>query len=57
KKKLALQAAVLIKEEYDTPTFLNPLAPFAISSKVGDIKLTKGMAYLGYSFETATHPK
>ncbi|MDO8671291.1 MAG: ABC transporter substrate-binding protein, partial [Dehalococcoidia bacterium] len=57
KKKLATEAAVLAKGEANILTFVSLDTIFALSSKIGDIQLTKGNVVFGPSLSTITHAK
>ncbi|MDO8673957.1 MAG: ABC transporter substrate-binding protein [Dehalococcoidia bacterium] len=57
KKRLALEAAVLAKNEYTTLSVLDLRTVFAIDSKIGELIPIKGMAGLAPALETITHAK
>ncbi|MDO8672549.1 MAG: ABC transporter substrate-binding protein, partial [Dehalococcoidia bacterium] len=57
KKKLALEAAVMGRDEYSAFSALGVKTLIALSSKVGGLSPIKGMAVLGASLDTITHAK
>ncbi|MDO8669924.1 MAG: hypothetical protein Q7O66_00655, partial [Dehalococcoidia bacterium] len=57
KKKLALEAAVLAKNEYSLTGVLNIFTVLALGPKVGEITTVAGMATNAYNLATVTHPK
>ncbi|MDO8472741.1 MAG: ABC transporter substrate-binding protein [Dehalococcoidia bacterium] len=57
KKKLALQAAVMARNEYSILAILDVRTVYALSSKVGEMPLTKGIVNGAYNFSSITHTK
>ncbi|MDO8672739.1 MAG: ABC transporter substrate-binding protein [Dehalococcoidia bacterium] len=57
KKKLALEAAVLAKNGYSNIPVLDIQTVIAMSKKIGDLTLTKGIEYYANTLSSASHPK
>ncbi|MBI2864280.1 MAG: ABC transporter substrate-binding protein [Chloroflexi bacterium] len=57
KKRLALEAAVLAKNEYAHLGVLNVASIVALGSKIGDFTPIAQIPYFGVSYATLTHPK
>ncbi|MDO8672258.1 MAG: ABC transporter substrate-binding protein [Dehalococcoidia bacterium] len=57
KKKLAQEAALLAKNEYNVIALLDHYTILALGSKVGSITPIKGIARLAYAFSSITHAK
>ncbi|MBI2863475.1 MAG: ABC transporter substrate-binding protein [Chloroflexi bacterium] len=57
KKKLALEAAVMAKNEYNAIPVLEMKTLLALGSKVGEITPIKGMTGLGAAYDSVTHAK
>ncbi|MDO8671864.1 MAG: ABC transporter substrate-binding protein [Dehalococcoidia bacterium] len=57
KKKFALEAAVLAKNEYSNIPILDVRTIYAIGSRVGEMTFTKGIVYDSYNFAFITHAK
>lgn len=57
KKKLALQAAVLAKNEYAFLPFIRLQTTVAIGSKIGSVTPIKNVVAFAAVYETITHAK
>ncbi|MDO8673456.1 MAG: ABC transporter substrate-binding protein [Dehalococcoidia bacterium] len=57
RKKLALEAAVMAKNEYSILAVLDIRTVLALGSKVGSITLTKGSGAYAYNLATLSHAK
>ncbi|MDO8673190.1 MAG: ABC transporter substrate-binding protein [Dehalococcoidia bacterium] len=57
KKKIALEATLLAKNEFTTPSFLEVQELLALGAKIGELTPIDGLRYLGPVFNTITHAK
>ncbi|MDO8669911.1 MAG: ABC transporter substrate-binding protein, partial [Dehalococcoidia bacterium] len=57
KKRLALEAAVMAKNDFSMIPILDLITPFAVGPKVGEFAPIKNIAGLAASLETITHAK